>query len=129
MRVELNVSAGELVDRITILELKAQKLSESYRSHVARELTEACRVRDQVLHSSQRLTELTEALRAVNLELWEIEEEVRLCEERRSFGSRFIQLARRTYLSNDRRSAIKQRINLLFGDGCHEFKSYALPQV
>jgi hypothetical protein len=129
MRVELDVSAGELVDRITILELKAQKLPDAYRSHVARELTQACRVRDRVLDASQPLTELTQALRAVNLELWEIEEEVRQCEHCRNFGSRFVQLARQTYLSNDRRSALKQRISVLFGDGSYEFKSYALPQV
>jgi hypothetical protein len=124
MRVALDVSVGELIDRITILELKVRRLSDPLRRLVALDLEAACRVRDRAFRGSPALNELTESLRSVNRILWDAEEELRECERCADFGSRFVALARLTYTTNDRRAAIKRRIDSLFDDTLGEFKSY-----
>ena len=128
MRLQLDVSAGELVDRITILELKLKRLPQVYRVELQLTLDRACRVLDQAMQPSQRLHELVGALRAVNSELWDTEEELRCCERRRDFGEHFVQLARTVYIANDRRAALKSEIDSLSGYGVRELKSYALPE-
>lgn len=128
MRLRLDVSAGELVDRITILEIKLKLLPEVYRMELQLMLDRARRVLDRAMQPSQRLQELTDALRAVNSLLWDTEEELRGCEQRRDFGDYFIQLARAVYSTNDRRAALKAEIDSLSGLGVRELKSHALPE-
>lgn len=129
VRVTLEVSAGELVDRITILELKAKRLPVRCRAAVVRELRLARAVQRRAVSSSSALRALTRALRVVNRELWDLEEALRACEKRGDFGHRFVSLARGVYRTNDRRAALKRRLDELVGSELREHKSHALPAV
>lgn len=129
VRLTLEVSAGELIDRITILELKLRRLPGSCRPALRRELAAARGTRDRAIAASRSVRELTQALREVNSELWDLEEELRGCENGGRFGKRFVTLARRVYLVNDRRAALKQRLDQVLGSSVREHKSHALPDV
>lgn len=123
----MDVSAGELIDRITILELKREKLSRSASSRIESELNAACAELERALVRSERIADLKEQLRQVNRLLWDVEEALRGCERAGSFGERFVELARCVYKSNDRRAAIKRRIDECVGSEILEHKSYDLP--
>lgn len=116
------VSIGELVDKITILEIKEARLCGDKRSHASREL--------QLLQAELAATAakiepvLMQELREVNQALWQIEDEIRDQERRQDFGARFIELARLVYFTNDRRAAIKHAINSRCGSEIIEVKSY-----
>ncbi len=117
------VSWGELVDKITILQIKAERIaSKEARANVAHELASLRRVAgDAIL----QVGPLIEQLQAVNEELWEIEDKIREREAEGDFGQRFVQLARSVYKKNDLRAAIKRRINEALGSELVEEKSYA----
>lgn len=117
------VSLGELIDKITILEIKAQLLSGQARRNVTREL-EALQTA-LAPHSIQIETKLQKQLKATNLELWGIEEALRTKEKEQDFGADFICLARSVYQVNDRRAAIKKQINRLYNSFLVEEKSYS----
>jgi hypothetical protein len=118
------VSAGELVDKITILEIKQERIGdETKRANVARELALLAEVLKS-LPASAALQELTKKLKEVNEQLWEIEDEIRRCERAADFGVQFIQLARSVYQINDRRSEIKRQINELLKSAIVEEKWY-----
>jgi hypothetical protein len=121
----VEVSAGELIDKITILEIKLERMTDAAKlQNVRRELEALAAVRAQALDNSEPLTRLTEQLKAVNGTLWEIEDAIRACERNREFGPRFVELARSVYRENDRRSALKQTINRLLESRLVEEKSY-----
>jgi|SRR5579871_5328001 len=118
------ISWGELFDKISILEIKIERLpSESARKNVAAQLAHL-RGSRKVLASSEELTQLESALKAVNLRLWEIEDEIRALEARKSFGEDFIRTARSVYINNDERGRIKRAIDALLGSGMAEEKAY-----
>ncbi len=125
MLVNTPISVGELVDKVTILEIKTRTISDPAKlANVRRELdllTECLRNLDL---PAPELDGLQAELVAVNQELWRIEDEIRLCERDRDFGDRFVALARAVYTTNDRRFAIKRRINALAGSEIVEEKSY-----
>ncbi len=124
--LEVEVSAGELVDKITILEIKAERIADPDKlANVHRELRSLTATRREALPSSEELDELTAELRRVNERLWEIEDDIRDCERKRDFGERFIELARAVYRTNDRRAAAKRSINELLGSELVEEKDYA----
>jgi hypothetical protein len=122
--IEVPVSWGEVIDKITILEIKAERIDDAAkRANVVRELelldaklTDAAR-RDPV-------AAVTAQLKEVNTELWVIEDDIRDCERNGDFGPTFIGLARAVYRTNDRRAALKKEINLLLQSGIVEEKSY-----
>jgi hypothetical protein len=123
------VAAGELIDKITILEIKKDRIKDAVKvGNVVHEL-EALRAvaRDLNLSSAspEELTRLTVELRSVNEALWDVEDEIRLCEGRGDFGPRFVELARSVYRHNDRRAALKRQLNELLGSALVEEKSYA----
>ena len=117
------VSAGELVDKITILEVKAERIDPARRPNVERELTLLRAVAAREL-PSEGLEALTAELRTVNAALWDIEDGKRDCERRGDFGPAFVALARAVYRENDRRAAIKRAINDAVGSEIVEEKSY-----
>ncbi len=124
--LEVEVSAGELVDKITILEIKAERIADPDKlANVHRELRSLTATRREALPSSEELDELTAELRRINERLWEIEDDIRDCERKSDFGERFIELAREVYRTNDRRAAAKRRINELLGSELVEEKDYA----
>ncbi len=122
----VEVAAGELIDKITILEIKAERIGcTAKRANVARELAHLSGARDQAIAADPRLARLSAELKAVNATLWEIEDDIRECERARDFGPRFIELARSVYRTNDRRAALKREINEHLGSTLVEEKSYA----
>ena len=118
------ISPGELLDKITILRIKAERMRDAAKlANVRLELEllertwrEACGAAD--VSAEER------ALQAVNERLWDIEDRIRAKEAARSFDAEFIELARSVYVENDERAAVKKRINLAFGSRLIEEKSY-----
>ncbi len=126
MNLNVPIGPGELVDKITILEIKSERLAAAEKvANVRVELAALVAARDAAIAASQVLSELTTALKRVNEALWQIEDEIRDCERIGDFGARFIELARAVYRSNDERAALKRQINDLLGSSIVEEKSYA----
>ena len=119
-------SPGELVDKITILEIKAAKISEKVKqSNILYELGVLMKSFEENITVSVKLTDLKRELKKVNESLWDIEDDIRSCERKSDFGSDFIELARSVYFENDRRASLKKDINILLGSKIIEEKSYA----
>jgi tetratricopeptide (TPR) repeat protein len=128
--IAVPVSPGELIDKITILEIKSAQLTDPAKlRNVRHELNELSLVRDRSVNGSLELDRLASELRSVNEALWQIEDEIRDCERRQEFGPRFVELARAVYPQNDRRVALKRRINELAGSELVEEKDYARYQM
>jgi Family of unknown function (DUF6165) len=124
--IQILVSPGELIDRLTILEIKLARISDAQKlRNVEAEHGVLKAALDTHVPASPTLDVLKDQLRAANLRLWTIEDDIRDCERRREFGSAFVALARSVYLTNDRRSALKQEINALLASDLCEEKSYA----
>lgn len=123
--VQVEIAPGELIDKITILQIKSERIREPAKlDNVRRELNVLIRVREAAIPASPELSEWTEQLKAVNVALWEIEDGIRDCEREQDFGPRFIDLARSVYRHNDRRSELKRHINQLLDSRIVEEKSY-----
>jgi Flp pilus assembly protein TadD len=123
--IAVEIAAGELIDKITILQIKAARISDPEKlRNIRSELAALSATGDRALPASPELEALTGDLRAVNEALWSIEDEIRLCERTKDFGPRFVELARAVYRQNDQRSALKRRINLLLRSSVIEEKSY-----
>ena len=124
--IMLEVGPGELLDKLTILQIKAERIGDPAKlANIRHELgvLEACR--DAHIPAESRIEALTGALRSVNEALWDIEDEIRLCEAAGDFGPRFVELARSVYVTNDRRAAVKKEINEALDAAIVEEKSYA----
>ena len=125
MNINTVISVGEFFDKITILEIKKEKIMDSNKLvNVKYELTELRKIEKDYKLEKMELTALVEKLYAVNLELWNIEDKIRLSEQSNNFGSEFIELARSVYIKNDLRAKIKKDINLKSGSSLIEEKSY-----
>ena len=121
----IEVGAGELIDKITILQIKAGGITDPAKlKNVKHELDVLSRARAEHLGQADALDRLEDELRKVNEALWVIEDDIRACEAARDFGSKFIELARSVYIQNDKRAAIKKSINELSGSSIIEEKSY-----
>lgn len=128
MTVQINtpVSAGELIDKITILSIKGARISDpTQRANVLHELSLLEAVRDEALKKAPPLDDLAAELKKINEALWEIEDDIRDCERAGDFGETFIALARSVYRTNDQRAATKRAINLRLGSSIVEEKSYS----
>lgn len=118
-------SPGELVDKLTILRLKTEKIEDPVRrKNVEREYHKLQAIADKSLPSSPKLSDLWKELLEINGDLWAIEDDIRLFEERGDFGPGFVALARSVYFTNDLRAQVKKKINLLLGSELIEEKSY-----
>ncbi len=125
MSVTIPVSWGELLDKISILQIKKERVDDPEKLvNIEHELNGLLQARRTVANRAEELEALSQELRLVNEALWDIEDEIRACERRRDFGARFVELARSVYRTNDRRAAIKYRINRLLGSEIVEEKSY-----
>lgn len=124
MLIYIPVSAGELIDKITILRVKAGRISPAKKPNVVRELRLLEAIMEGALPHSLELGALTERLAEVNARLWDIEEGKRACERQGEFGADFVDLARAVYIENDLRAAIKRQINEITGSEIIEEKSY-----
>ncbi|HYG26264.1 MAG TPA: DUF6165 family protein [Caulobacteraceae bacterium] len=125
MSIMAPISAGELVDKITILRVKAARIGDAAKeANVRKELAMLEAIAEGALPKSGDIERLTGELAEVNAALWDIEDGKRDCERRGDFGERFVQLARSVYIENDRRAAIKRAINEAAGSDLVEEKSY-----
>ena len=124
-KILTEISAGELLDKISILEIKLnnikdkEKLVEINKEHKSLEKT-----RKSNIEITESLQKLINQLSEINLKLWNIEEEKRICEKNGDFGKNFIQLSRNVYINNDKRAKIKSDINKFLGSNIKEVKSY-----
>lgn len=119
------ISAGELMDKITILEIKKVKITDPEKQVIInKELNSLYSTYQASLTHSPELQEQITKLKNINLKLWDIEEGKRECERQKDFGDKFIQLARSVYIENDNRAKIKAEINRLTNSTISEVKSY-----
>jgi hypothetical protein len=122
----VEISPGELIDKITILEIKLERIKDAAKSaNVRTEWQVLTNARDETIEASPDLDRLTAELKQVNESLWEIEDDIRECERNKDYGPKFVDLARGVYVNNDQRSRIKRAINDLLGSRLIEEKSYA----
>jgi hypothetical protein len=123
--IRVDVAPGEVIDKITILEIKQQRIRDQDKHrNVTTELTVLNEAVRRNVDSSDQLQRMQAELRDVNGQLWDIEDEIRICERDKDFGPRFIELARAVYQTNDRRAALKRQINELLGSAIIEEKDY-----
>jgi len=119
------ISAGELMDKITILEIKKVKITDPAKQAIINKELDSLHITYQTsLTPSPELEEQITKLKNINLALWDIEEEKRECERQKDFGDTFVQLARSVYIENDNRAKIKAEINRLTNSTISEVKSY-----
>jgi len=123
--LSIPISPGELLDKISILEIKADRIVDPVKqANVRSELALLSSVQNTLPQSSE-LAVLAAELKAVNERLWDVEDAIRECDRRADFGREFVHLARSVYIENDRRAALKRRVNELLGSQLIEEKSYA----
>ena len=119
------ISAGDLLDKISILEIKLEKIKDKASQE---EINKEYKILKEVQNSNVEITEklktLLKEIKEVNLNLWNIEDKLRICEKHKDFGQTFIELARGVYLNNDKRSKIKSKINEVSGSNIKEIKQY-----
>ena len=124
--ISVEVSPGELIDKITILEIRLERIEGKDKlKNVKLEWETLTRARDEAIEATPELEKLTADLKKSNERLWEIEDDIRDCERDKDFGDRFVELARGVYVNNDQRSRLKREINELLGSRLIEEKSYA----
>jgi hypothetical protein len=124
--IEVPIAIGELIDKITILEIKVARFTDAVKTaNVRAELTLLRQRRADAVPSDPVLDLLATRLKAVNERIWDLEDEIRECERRQDFGSDFVAVARSIYRFNDERAAVKREINLATGCKLVEEKSYA----
>ncbi|MBW2484913.1 MAG: hypothetical protein JRF05_06105 [Deltaproteobacteria bacterium] len=125
MVINVPISWGDLVDKITILEIKMDRIhDEKKRENIDKELQALKIVFDQGCKCPEKIIQVKAKLRGVNEQLWDIEDDIRKCEREKDFSQRFIDLARSVYMSNDRRAALKREINIILKSELLEEKSY-----
>jgi len=119
------MSFGEVIDKITILEIKSERIDDPEKTvNIRRELKLLEAVWLDAVQDMADVSDGRSRLKAVNEELWDIEDNIRLKEKASSFDDEFVQLARSVYFTNDRRADIKKEINLALGSELIEEKSY-----
>ena len=119
------ISAGELLDKISILEIKIKKVQDKESlKEINKEYTILKKVQNSNIKVTDNIKNLFEELKKINLNLWNIEDQVRSCEKNKDFGNKFVELARSVYVSNDKRSNIKFKINKLLDSNIKEIKKY-----
>ena len=120
------ISAAELLDKISILEIKIDKIkSKDKQEEIKKEYKLLKEVQNLNIEDSKDIQELFNEIKKINLNLWLIEDKIRICEKNKNFGKEFIELSRSVYLNNDKRAAIKSQINDLLGSNIREVKEYA----
>ena len=124
-KILAEISAGELIDKITILEIKQDKISEKDKlMNIQNELSSLNETFKKYIPDQDKIVNFKEDLKKINLKLWEIEEGKRFAEKNKKFDENFIELARNVYKFNDERAKIKLAINDKLGSNIKEVKSY-----
>ena len=124
-KIIVEVSIGELLDKISILEIKQEKIKDPEKLKFI--LNEYSILKDQLdnnVKSDEKLNKLFQSLKEINAKLWDIEDDKRLCEKEKNFGEKFIKLSRDVHFLNDDRAKIKLEINNHTGSSIKEIKEY-----
>lgn len=125
MDIRVPIAPGELIDKLTILTLKSENITDpEKRANVLHEKAILQAVADDAIPSTAQVQALWDRLYQINKDLWQIEDNIRACEASQDFGDTFIQLARAVYVTNDKRAQVKKEMNLLLGSAIVEEKSY-----
>ena len=125
-KILTEISAGELLDKISILEIKIAKIKDQFLlDQVKKEYQILSETKNDKIKFSKEVEKLFKDLKKLNEKLWIIEDEIRLCESNSDFKDKFIQLARDVYFTNDQRAKVKSEINKLLGSNIKEIKQYA----
>ena len=124
-KILTEISAAELLDKISILEIKLDNIKDKEKLvEINKEYESLEKTKKSNIEITENLQKLINQLGEINLKLWNIEEQKRICEKNSDFGKNFIQLSRNVYINNDKRAKIKLDINKLLGSNIKEVKSY-----
>ena len=119
------ISPGELLDKISILEIKMEKVKDK---NSLEEIKKEHKILKEIQNSSIKLDvkikELFNSIKEINIKLWNVEDKLRVCEKNKDFGKNFIELAREVYFNNDKRAKIKKEMNKILGSNIREVKQY-----
>ena len=119
------ISAGELLDKISILEIKLEKIKDKNNlDEINKEYKILRNAQNSNIEITDKIEKLFQEIKEVNTNLWNVEDKLRICEKNKDFGQGFIKLARDVYLNNDKRSKIKSEINKILGSNIKEIKQY-----
>ena len=125
-KILVEVSVGELLDKISILEIKLDKIKDNEKlKFIKDEYNILKKEFDENVNKDKKIEDLFEALKNINLKLWVIEDDKRMCEKNSDFGENFIKLSRDVHFLNDERAKLKLEINNISGSKLKEIKEYA----
>ena len=124
-RVLSEISPGELLDKISILEIKLEKVKDKDRQKkIKNEYDILKKVQNSSIKMSDKIKDLYRSVSNVNIKLWDIEDKIRICEQNKDFGKNFIELARGVYFNNDKRAKLKNEINEILKSNIREIKQF-----
>ena len=124
-KILAEISAGELLDKISILEIKLEKIKDkNSQEEIKKEYKILKEIQNSSIKLEGKIKKLFDSIKEVNLKLWDAEDKLRICEKNKDFGKSFIELAREIYFNNDKRSKIKSEINKILGSNIKEVKQY-----
>ncbi len=126
-KILTEISEGELLDKISILEIKLEEIkNKELHKEVKKEYEILLKIKDQNINNNKLITELYEKLKDVNKQIWNIENVKRDFEKNKNFGEEFIEISRKEYISNDKRAKIKSEINRILDSNIKEVKQHIL---
>ena len=124
-KILTEISAGELLDKMSILEIKLDKIRDKENLlEISKEYESLQETKKSNIKLTKDLENLIIQLKEINLKLWDFEDKTRICEKNKDFGQTFINLSRSVYLNNDKRANIKSKINKMLGSNIKEIKQY-----
>ena len=119
------ISAGELLDKISILEIKLEKITDkNSKEEIKKEYKILKRIQNSSINLDAKIKELFNSIKEINTKLWNVDDKLRVCENNKDFGKDFIELAREVYFNNDKRAKIKKEMNKILGSNIREIKQY-----
>ena len=119
------ISPGELLDKISILEIKIEKVKDKNSlEEIKKEYKILKEIQTSSIEITDKIKDLFQSVKNVNVKLWNIEDKLRICEKNKDFGKRFIELARSVYFANDERAELKSKINKILKSNIIEIKQY-----
>ena len=124
-KILTEISPGELLDKMSILEIKISKIKDKEDLlEIKKEYESLKETKNLNIKTTKNLEYLIDQLKKINLMLWDIEDKIRICEKNKDFGQNFVELSRGVYLNNDKRANIKSKINEALGSNIKEIKQY-----
>ncbi len=124
-KVLSEISPGELLDKISILEIKLEKIKDkNSQEKIKIEYKILKKIQNSSIEMSDKIKDLYRSVSDVNIKLWDVEDKLRICEKNKDFGKNFIELARGVYFNNDKRAKLKNEINEILKSNIKEIKQY-----